>query len=304
MSAETMPGARPRLPGGFRMPPFGVHQWLALVVVAIALWALGALWLALGAADQWIGGWREDMRLHVYLDEANGAKGRQADALARALAGLDGVAGVRRVSPAEAARRMREWLGRGVGLTERELRERLPLTFELSLDAAAVDEDGGAFLFDDIRDLARRFGGEVNEAEMRLAGAHRWLGRLERMLGFAALVAALAMALIISNTLRMLLLARADEIHLMRLLGAREWFVRMPFVIEGAALGAGASALAWLLEWPLVFRADDWLAALDVSLPVWSLLPALVVGGALTGCLGALIATARVVSPDSPERGA
>ncbi|MDX8401386.1 MAG: hypothetical protein R8K47_02010, partial [Mariprofundaceae bacterium] len=98
--------------------------------------------------------------------------------------------------------------------------------------------------------------------------------------------------------------ARADEIHLMRLLGAREWFVRMPFVLEGLALGAGAGGLAWLLEWPLAWWSGEWLDALGVALPVWGLLPMLVAGGAVTGCIGALIATARVVAPDSPEREA
>ncbi|MDX8402555.1 MAG: hypothetical protein R8K47_07985, partial [Mariprofundaceae bacterium] len=84
MSSGSAPHERPRLPGGFNLPPFGVHQWLALVVVAIALWALGAAWLAMQAADQWIGGWREDVRLHVYLDAD---QAETADALEKALAG-------------------------------------------------------------------------------------------------------------------------------------------------------------------------------------------------------------------------
>ena len=97
----------------------------------------------------------------------------------------------------------------------------------------------------------------------------------------------------------MTLLARADEIHLMRLLGAREWFVRMPFVLEGVLLGAGAGVLAWLLLWPLLWVTGDWFDALQVDLSTWGLLLPLLFGGWLVGGLGAAIATARVVSSQS-----
>ena len=104
------------------------------------------------------------------------------------------------------------------------------------------------------------------------------------------------MALIISNTLRMMLLARADEIHLMRLMGAKEWFVRMPFILEGVLLGGVAGLTAWILLWPLVLGAGEWLEMLQVDLNNWVLLLPLLLGGALVGASGAVVATTRVVS--------
>ena len=277
----------PRLPGGFNLPPFGVHQTLAVIIVCIALWAVGAIWLGVQAASQWVGGWQDDIHIHVYLD---GSKQRQSRDLQQALEAIPQVASVRKISQAEAARWMQEWLD-NAGLSQKELTDRLPLTFELSLN-----DEQSEFTFSDIRDTASRYGGEVNEDEVSMAQAHQWISRAEYLAWFASLILAMAMALIISNTLRMMLLARADEIHLMRLMGAKEWFVRMPFVLEGMLLGGVAGVAAWILLWPLVFGAGGWLEMLQVDLNNWVLLFPLLLGGALVGAFGAVVATTRVVA--------
>jgi len=282
----------PRLPGGFHLPPFGVHQFLAAMIVCTALWAVGAMWLGIQAAAQWVGSWQQDIHLHVYLPQDRAAS---ADALEKALAGIPEIAGVRRISAQEAGRWMQGWLG-DVGLDARELVRRLPISFELSLG-----DHESEFLFDDIRDAASRFGAAVNEEEVSLAQVHGWVTDLGHVAWFASLILALAMALIISNTLRMTLLARADEIHLMRLMGAYEWFVRLPFILEGALIGAAAGALAWLLLWPVIWASAGWLELLEVQLSPWWLLLPMLLGGGLVGTLGAVIATMRIVSSDTPR---
>jgi cell division transport system permease protein len=280
----------PRLPGGYNLPPFGIHQFLALIIVCISLWAMGVVWLAMQAAGQWVGNWQQDIHLHVYLDSA---KSDKIQGLSESLAALPYVASVRKISADEAATWMRSWL-ENVGLEQKELVRRLPVSFELTLLQSQSE-----FMFSDIRDVAEGFGAKVNEDEVNLAQAHQWLSQLSYLAWVASLILVLAMALIISNTLRMTLLARADEIHLMRLLGAREWFVRMPFILEGMLLGAGAGVLAWLLLWPLVWTTGEWFSALQVDLSIWGLLLPLLFGGGLVGGLGAVIATARVVSSQS-----
>ena len=281
---------KPRLPGGFNLPPFGIQQVLALMIVCIALWAVGLIWLGMQAAGQWVGSWQDDIHIHVYLDVSEQDK---AVALKQQLASIEHVAAVRQISPDESARWMQAWL-QDAGLSQQELSRRLPLTFELSLG-----DEQAEFLFADIRNVAQQFGARVNEEEVSLAQAHHWIAQAEYLAWFASLVLALAMALIISNTLRMTLLARADEIHLMRLLGAQEWFVRMPFILEGMALGAGAGMVAWLLLWPVVLGTGEWLATMQVELSIWWMIVPLLMGGALTGTAGAVIATARVTSPES-----
>ncbi len=282
----------PRLPGGFQLPPFGIHQFLALIIVSVALWSMGSVWLGLQGAQQWVGSWQDSVRLHVYLPVE---KGGDIKELSERLTSLHGVSSVRQVSREEAAVWMQGWLG-DTSLNVSEFARRLPESLELTLSDAEHE-----FLFSDIRDEAARFGATVNEDEIQMANAHHLLQSIRNLAWFATLIIALAMAMIVSNTLRMILLARADEVHLMRLLGAREWFVRMPFILEGTLLGSGAAILAWVLLWPLVLGVSGWTDGLGINLHPFTLLLPLLAGGAVVGCLGAVVATARLVSPDSVD---
>lgn len=63
-----------------------------------------------------------------------------------------------------------------------------------------------------------------------------------------ALLLIVASALLISNTIRLSLFARRREVEVMKLVGATDWFIRWPFVLEGLFLGAlgGAAAIGLL----------------------------------------------------------
>lgn len=62
-------------------------------------------------------------------------------------------------------------------------------------------------------------------------------------LAFAALLT-LASVLLIANTIRLSLYARRREVEVMKLVGATDWFIRWPFVIEGVVVGATGGLLA------------------------------------------------------------
>jgi cell division transport system permease protein len=65
-----------------------------------------------------------------------------------------------------------------------------------------------------------------------------------------ALLAALlitASILLIANTIRLSLFARRREVEVMKLVGATDWFIRWPFVLEGVVVGAMGGILAILL---------------------------------------------------------
>jgi len=57
----------------------------------------------------------------------------------------------------------------------------------------------------------------------------------------------LASILLVSNTIRLSLFSRRREVEVMRLVGATNWFIRWPFIIEGVILGALGGTLAILL---------------------------------------------------------
>lgn len=79
------------------------------------------------------------------------------------------------------------------------------------------------------------------------------LYRIRTMAGFVGLglgiVLALVATIIIGATIRMAILARAREIEVMRLVGATNAFVRLPYLIDGTAKGILGGLIAVLLSW-------------------------------------------------------
>jgi cell division transport system permease protein len=80
------------------------------------------------------------------------------------------------------------------------------------------------------------------------------------MAGLAVLLA-LASLLLIANTIRLSLYARRREVEVMKLVGATDWFIRWPFVLEGIMIGAIGGVMAILLLGVVKVALVDPLAA-------------------------------------------
>jgi cell division transport system permease protein len=65
--------------------------------------------------------------------------------------------------------------------------------------------------------------------------------------GLLAGLLIVASVLLVSNTIRLSLFSRRREVEVMKLVGATDWFIRWPFVIEGIVLGALGGLVAILL---------------------------------------------------------
>jgi len=107
---------------------------------------------------------------------------------------------------------------------------------------------------------------------------------------------------IVMNTIRTAVYHRRQEIEVMKLVGATEWFVRGPFVIEGVMTGVLAASLALGLLLgayrPFVerFRADLFFIPLSYDPRFVSTLGQdLFLGGALLGAMGSYIGVRRFV---------
>ena len=78
--------------------------------------------------------------------------------------------------------------------------------------------------------------------------------------------------LIISNTVKLAMYDRRDEIAIMKMVGATNGFIRLPFVVEGFALGMLGAALAFFLEWLMYDALVMRLQAVD-TLKLFSFVP-------------------------------
>jgi cell division transport system permease protein len=123
----------------------------------------------------------------------------------------------------------------------------LPASLELALNDGAHDPES----VERVAALARNYP-FVESVEYGRDWVER-LYELRRMTGLASATLGLAFAgvatLIIALALRIAVFARRDEIHVMRLVGARDGFIRLPFLIEGSLTGAlgGLVALAFVI---------------------------------------------------------
>lgn len=127
-----------------------------------------------------------------------------------------------------------------------------------------------------------------------------WVARLDQLRNMSGLVGAIigaAFALIavviIGVTIRLTILQRAREIAIMRVVGATNWFIRGPFLLEGALKGVLGGLLALALAYAAYsgFRSAGFLTGLVFFRPLDMVV--LVVFGVLLGLLGSLISVGR-----------
>jgi cell division transport system permease protein len=133
----------------------------------------------------------------------------------------------------------------------------------------------------------------------RMLQLSQWLGLAG--VGLLAILVVVSVV-IVMNTIRTAVYHRRKEIEVMKLVGATEWFVRGPFVLEGIMTGLIAAAIALALlviAYPPAvsqFRSDIAFIPLSYDPSFFSSLSRdLLVGGALLGALGSYIGVRRFV---------
>jgi cell division transport system permease protein len=111
---------------------------------------------------------------------------------------------------------------------------------DIKADLAPVAAGGGRTPVDQAIDEVR----DRREDTSKILQVTRFVKLMAGTLG-ALLIA--ASIFLIANTIRLSLYARRREVEVMKLVGATDWFIRWPFVIEGVIVGALGTLLAILL---------------------------------------------------------
>ena len=189
-------------------------------------------------------GFGRDLRVTAYLEPDLGPA-VQRD-LVLAVADFRGVDGVELIDEDAALARFERMQG-GPALLAGLESNPLPASIEIVLDSDDRTREGLAALEGALVELAGvaevAHGQEWIEGYARAAQVARGMGSL---LG-AVLV--LSTLLIVMNTIRLAVYARADELDILALVGASRTFVRVPFLLEGTVQGAVGGALAIVLLW-------------------------------------------------------
>ncbi len=114
-----------------------------------------------------------------------------------------------------------------------------------------------------------------------------------------AVVLGLSAIVLIANTIRLAIYARRDEVEIMKLVGASNWYIRIPFLLEGLIEGVAGAALAVFVVWlgaTQLARAGEGFALFrfDVGTDFffqWGLI--FLVFGAAAGVIGSLLGLSR-----------
>ncbi|MBR5540172.1 MAG: permease-like cell division protein FtsX [Clostridia bacterium] len=104
---------------------------------------------------------------------------------------------------------------------------------------------------------------------------------------------------IIANTIKLTVYSRRREISIMRSVGATQWFVRFPFMVEGIILGSVAGAVSYGLLFGVYeiirqnFTFSSSLELIPFAVVWWQLLVGFLAGGMVTGILGSTLSIGR-----------
>jgi len=133
-----------------------------------------------------------------------------------------------------------------------------------------------------------------------------WLQRFRDILDMVKIVGfvvggllALGALFIVTNTIKLTIYSRKDEIEILKLVGATDWFVKIPFLIEGMIQGilAAILALGALYVAFVLFSSNKAtvlnLAAMGLEFIPWELIIGIVTLSFTVGAVGSLIAVGR-----------
>ncbi|MBI3894278.1 MAG: ABC transporter permease [Candidatus Wallbacteria bacterium] len=267
-----------------------VMNLATLSTVAITLFILGSFLLFMRNMNENLKMLRSQLQLTVYLKKD--ISDVQRTELVSRLQGDPSIVNFKFVGRDAALKTVKEWMG----WSDFEVRDNpLPDSFDVRLQEG-VDFDAfvaRAKTWPGVDDLS------VGEKEV---GALIKLLDLARSVGLVlVLVLGTASLMIIANTIKLTVYARRTEISIMKLVGATNWFIRTPFLIEGFLQGlvGAAVALSLLLTgYPVVVSRlksiAPFLRFVTDSSDLFRLSWQLVLMGVLLGLLGSLISLRRI----------
>jgi cell division transport system permease protein len=219
-----------------------VATFLTVAVIGITLALPAGLYVAIANLQRLAQGWQDNGQISLFLKQNVSAAA--AAQLAEKIRRLPAVAWVDAISPEAALAEFKRLSGFGEALDALE-RNPLPGVLVVHPVAERADPDTLQALLAELRRYR-----EVDIAQLDLD----WIRRLHAILALARdavliLAAGLAVAvlLIIGNTIRLAVLSRREEIEIIKLIGGTNAFIRRPFLYAGMLQGLFGALLAWLL---------------------------------------------------------
>lgn len=271
-------------------------QVASVTVMTLVLMILNLLFLGYSAFQSTVNQWGSGLEMTVYLQEGISTEAQKN--LQAKLEGNRDFESVRFTDKAEATKKFLTTLG-GESLnllSDPKWQSPIPANYEIRLNSQFAVADRVGALSRWSHDLKAMAGvDDVFYGQGWIENFSKFLSSARgAAFGFWALCLSVGL-LIVSNCIRLSFLQRKDEIEILELVGATPRFIRIPFLVEGVAIGVIASLLSIslsaifhsaILNW-IGSNWGFWLALNDVSIFQGWHIVLNIVSGLMFGFLGA-----------------
>lgn len=244
--------------------------------------------------------WSERIQVTVYFDHE--LTNQEQAAFKSKISALRGTSRLAYVSREEALKRFKGRLRGQETLLEGVRPEILPTSLEISLKTSQRDSAGVESYVTQLKKIPG-----ITEVQY----GEEWVRRFNSFLTFMRLLGALlagflivAVVFIVSNTIKLTIYARRDELEIMSLVGATRFFIKAPFLVEGIIQGGAGALLSIVLLFGFyevfLHNAASFLTFNPVTaglafLP-FEYITAIVAAGIVLGFLGSLTSLKRFIS--------
>ncbi len=275
-----------------------VLHLITIGTICISLIIFGAFLMIIYNLNLWMEAWGGS-RIQVTAYLKKGVSMAKVRLLQKSIQNFSEVLAVRFVSKEAALSRLKDELGHQAGILEGLRENPLPASLDVSLRKGYRNSEA-------MERIALRM--KSLDGIKDVLYGQQWMQRLLSFINLLKVMGAgiggllmLAIIFIVSNTIKLSVFTRLEEIEIMRLVGATETFIKAPFIIEGMIQGLLGALFAigglFLLYWATtpVFEAYPQISVIGLRLNFlpWNRIFQICAGGMLVGIFGSFISLLR-----------
>jgi cell division transport system permease protein len=272
---------------------------ITTLTTAISMAILGIFLMVFFNLHEMVGKWREKFQIVVYLKDDIPKK--ELNNLKGFLKSRQEIEKFLLISKEEALVKFKNKLNDLKTIMDKLESNPLPASFELVLKKKYRNFDTIKAIAEDLK----KFKG-IEDLEY----GKIWLERLETILFFLKFIViaiggfiCLGIIFIISNTIKLSLYSRKDEIEIMQLVGATDWFIKRPFLLQGMIQGLLGVILSIAILYGLYLAfiinlqtSDFFVGDHSFLFIPPSILGFLILLGLLIGCVGSYISLRKFLN--------
>jgi len=159
-----------------------------------------------------------------------------------ALTNNEGIKQVTIITKEQAFEKVKSWLGDDINILEGMDNSFLPISFIIKLYSPEDSEE----LIQELKQISGV--DKVSYPQKTVEFISKFTGWIQLVSSFLIIVLLIVAVFIIANTIRLTVFSRRREISIMKYIGATDWFIRWPFIVEGVIIGILGAMLAFLIS--------------------------------------------------------